>query len=151
MKRASPWITAAALAVASAGLAAAQTGLAPAGDPATLPRDGRYTMTPTPDGFLRLDTRSGAVSICRTGESGVQCRAAADDRAALDSEIDRLTKENAELRRKLAAATDQAPSARLRNALPSDEEVNKAMGWMEQFMRRMMRVLREDTPPGDRL
>ncbi len=123
---------------------------APARDSAPGPRDGRYTMTPMADGFLRLDTRTGDVSVCKSSNNGVQCRAAADDRAALDSEIDRLTKENADLRRKLAAMTEPGPTARLRNALPSDEEVNKALGWMEQFMRRMIRIMRDDAPAGDR-
>jgi hypothetical protein len=81
----------------------------------------------------------------------VQCRAGADERAALDAEIERLAKDNVDLRAKLAAATGQSPSARLRNALPSDEEVNRAIGWMETFMRRMMRAVRDETPPGERL
>ncbi|HEY8580231.1 MAG TPA: hypothetical protein VIL72_10125 [Beijerinckiaceae bacterium] len=114
-------------------------------------RDGRFSMTPAGDGFLRLDTRTGAVSHCRTNGNGLQCRAGADERAALDAEIERLGKENAELKRKLAQATDQAPGARLRNALPTDDEVNRAMGWMEQFMRRMMRVMREEAPKDERL
>ena len=115
------------------------------------PRDGRYSLQPTADGFVRLDTRTGTLSHCRASSEGVQCRTSPDERAALDAEIDRLTKDNADLRRKLATATDQAPSARLRNALPTDEEVNRAMGWMESFMRRMMRLMREENPPGERL
>lgn len=113
--------------------------------------DGRFAMTPADGGFLRLDTRTGAVSHCRMGEAGLQCRAGADERAALEAEVDRLSKENAELRGKLAALGDQSPGGRLRNALPSQEEMDRAMGWMESFMRRMMRLMREETPPGDRL
>jgi len=115
------------------------------------PRDGRYAIQPTADGFVRLDTRTGTLSHCRASSDGVQCRTSADERVALDAEIDRLTKDNADLRRKLATATDQAPTARLRNALPADEEVNRAMGWMESFMRRMMRMMRDENPPGERL
>ena len=115
------------------------------------PRDGRFSMQPTADGFVRLDTRTGVVSHCTALKEGVQCRAGADERAALDAEIERLAKDNSDLRAKLAAATGQAPSARLRNALPTDEEVNRAIGWMESFMRRMMRVMRDETPPGERL
>lgn len=113
--------------------------------------DGRFSMQPTAEGFVRLDTRTGVVSHCTASKEGVQCRAGADERAALDAEIERLTKDNSDLRAKLAAATDQAPSARLRNALPSDEEVNRAIGWMETFMRRMMRMMRDENPPGERL
>lgn len=135
-----------------AGPALAQT----SSPPVTIPggdatQNGRFSMSPTADGFLRLDTRSGAVSHCRMVDGNVQCRSGADERAALDAEIERLSKDNAELRRKLAAATDQAPTARLRNALPTDEEVNKAVGFMEQFMRRMMRVMRDEPAPKDGL
>ncbi len=129
-----------------ASTATAAMAQGPAAPPAE--RDGRYSMTPAPDGgFLRLDTRTGAVSHCRTGENGVQCRAGADERAALQAEIDRLAKENEDLRRKFAQT---GPGDRLRNALPSDEEVNKALSWMEQLMRRIMRVLRDD-PTQDRI
>jgi hypothetical protein len=109
-------------------------------------QNGRYTMTPSPDGFLRLDTRTGAVSLCTSAAGAVQCRSSADERGALDQEITRLSNENADLRKKLAAATDQAPSAPLRNALPTDAEVNGALDQMEKFMRRMMRIMREEAP-----
>lgn len=123
--------------------ALAQT--APANEPE---RDGRYTMTPAPDGgFLRLDTRSGAVSHCRQANGGVQCRSAADERAALQAEIDRLAKENDDLRSKLAQTT---PGDRLRNALPSDQDVDAALNWMERAMRRMMNMFREN-PTKDRI
>lgn len=119
---------------------------------ATLPeqRDGRFSMTPSGDGFLRLDTRTGAVSICRPSQAGVECRAGADERAALQAEIDRLSKENEDLRRKMATGRDGSTGDRLRNALPSDEDFNKVLTWMEQFMRRMMRVLRDD-PAADKI
>ena len=139
-------------AIAALALSSQLAGVQPArAQDSAEPRDGRYSLQPTADGFVRLDTRTGTLSHCRASSEGVQCRTSADERAALDAEIDRLTKDNSDLRRKLAAATDQAPSARLRNALPTDEEVNRAMGWMESFMRRMMRLMREENPPGERL
>jgi len=133
-------------AMAFAALTTAAPALAQPADSADQ-QNGRYTMTPAPDGgFLRLDTRTGAVSLCTSSGGAVQCRASADERGALDQEITRLSNENAELRKKLAAATDQAPSARLRNALPTDAEVNGALDTMEKFMRRMMRIIREESP-----
>src|SRR5690606_28572039 len=108
-------------------------------------RDGRYTMTPAPDGgFLRLDSRTGAVSSCRLADGSVQCRSGADERAALQAEIDRLAKENEDLRRKMA---QNSPGDRLRNALPSDQEIDTALNWMERVMRRMMRVFRAEPSP----
>lgn len=55
--------------------------------------NGRYTLSPTPDGVLRLDTRSGAVSTCNDKHAGWACYAMPDERAALDAEIGRLQSE----------------------------------------------------------
>ena len=66
--------------------------------------DGRYRLSPTPDGYLKLDSRSGAVSECKRGPDGYQCRLVPDEQAALQAEIDRLAKENAALREQLATA-----------------------------------------------
>jgi hypothetical protein len=106
---------------------------------------GRYSMTPVEGGFLRLDTRTGEVSMCRPAGDNVQCRAAPDDRSALQSEIDRLAKENAELKSRLAAA----PPA---GAAPSrtQQEMDRALDYAERFMRRMMRIMRDDPPTPDR-
>ncbi len=64
--------------------------------------NGRYTMSPVPEGLLRLDTRTGAVSICRS-KGGWTCRVVPDERAALDIEIGRLQTENKKLQDELAA------------------------------------------------
>ena len=40
---------------------------------------GRYAMTPAGDGFLRLDTATGAVSICRQKLDAWTCEGVADD------------------------------------------------------------------------
>ena len=66
-------------------------------------------MTPVADGFLRLDTQSGQVSLCTITAGQAQCRASADERAALEAEIDRLAKENAALR--VQRGSEPLPSA----------------------------------------
>src|SRR3954463_92127 len=71
--------------------------------------DGRYHLSPTPDGYLKLDSHSGAVSECTRGPSGYQCRLVPDEQAALQAEIDRLAKENAALREQLAKADAPLP------------------------------------------
>lgn len=63
--------------------------------------NGRYTLSPVTDGFLRLDTRNGVVSIC-TNKNGWICRLVPDERAALDTEIGRLQTDNRNLREQLA-------------------------------------------------
>lgn len=103
---------------------------------------GRYAMTPVEGGFLRLDTRSGEVSMCRAAGESVQCRAGAHERSAFESEIDRLAKENAELKARLAGQPPAAaPTSRAR------EEIDRALDYAERFIQRMMRILREEAPP----
>jgi hypothetical protein len=67
--------------------------------------NGRYSMSPAGEGFLRLDTRTGAVSNC-TNKGGWICRAVPDERAALDAEIGRLQGENQKLKDRLANRDD---------------------------------------------
>jgi len=101
---------------------------------------GRFAMTPTGEGFLRLDTQSGAVSLCTIVDAVPQCRSGPDERAALEAEIQRLAHENARLKQQIEAAQlAQDPSAKL----PDNATVDRAFDLAERFMRRMMR-LKED-------
>jgi len=66
------------------------------------PENGRYTFAPTADGLLRLDTRSGSIASCNNRVAGWSCYAVPDERAALDVEIGKLTRENTQLKDDLA-------------------------------------------------
>lgn len=63
--------------------------------------NGRFTLSPVTDGFVRLDTRTGVVSTC-TNKNGWVCRVVPDERAALDTEIGRLQADNKRLKDELA-------------------------------------------------
>lgn len=126
-------------ALALAGAARAEAPDAPlSGD------GGRFSMTPADGGFLRLDKETGAVSFCSVKEGGAMCRASADERAALEQEINRLRTENAELK-----ARGGAPAPRA-SGVPNEEEFERALSFTERFLRRIMRIFREEAPPGDR-
>ena len=101
--------------------------------------NGRYAMTPAPDGFLRLDTRTGAVSLCTVASGAVACRASAEERRALEDEVDRLTQENARLKQ---AADPSHPASKY--GIPNDQDVDRALSVAERFMKRMMKILRDD-------
>jgi hypothetical protein len=70
----------------------------------------RYSFHRVGDSFIRLDTQTGQVSKCGWVAAGWSCQAAADERAALDSEIARLQHENAELKKSLLAQGVDLPS-----------------------------------------
>jgi hypothetical protein len=88
------------------------------------------------------------VSLCTRTGSDFICRSVADDRAALDDEINRLKRENESLKQ-AAAGKNSAPSPKL--SLPSEEELDKAMGLFEKMMRRMMRTFNEEGPSPNKL
>jgi hypothetical protein len=99
------------------------------------PEGEHFTLQPVEGGFLRLDKRTGAVSFCTAKEGVSVCRLGADERAALESEIERLRAENARL--KSAAAP---PSM-----APREEEFERALSFTERFLRRIMRLFREES------
>lgn len=115
----------------------------PTRDPLTPTLD-RYSMTPAQSGFLRLDKQSGVVSYCTVENGLAACRLGADERAALETEIARLRRENAEL--KAARGPAPGPSS---STLPREEEFERALSFAERFFRRMMRVLKDEAP-GDK-
>ncbi|WP_257167250.1 hypothetical protein [Bradyrhizobium sp. SRS-191] len=103
-----------------AGAALAADDSAPDGD------KGRYTMSTTPDGVVRLDTRTGAVSTCNNNSgSGWACYAVPDERAALDAEIGRLQGENESLKAQLASR-DHSIAGKIDEALPKDQALPKS-------------------------
>jgi hypothetical protein len=76
----------------------------PAGAQGRLPESTgeRYTFQQTDRGTLRLDSRTGQVSLCGSVAAGMTCRVIPDERAVLEAEITRLETENAALKKVLA-------------------------------------------------
>jgi hypothetical protein len=122
-----------ALACAWAPAALAQT---PAPKAAPESENGRYSMSPVADGVLRLDTRTGQVSLCRQKSDSWTCEATADDRAAYEKEIARLQAKVAGLE----AALGQRPGGSDLK-LPSDADVDRVMKFFETVFRRFMSMI----------
>jgi hypothetical protein len=132
--------------------------------------NGRYALSPIPDGVIRLDTRSGAVSTCNNAGAGWACYAVPDERAALDEEIGRLQAENekskAELEKLKAELAARAPTVegktdealpksdslkkaepkvaeterKIEIPLPSDRDMDRVMSFLEQAWRRLVEM-----------
>jgi hypothetical protein len=71
---------------------------------------GRYTLNKATDGFVRLDTQTGAVALCSQRTVGWACQVAPEDRTAFESEIARLRGENAVLKQALLSHGLPLPS-----------------------------------------
>ncbi|MCA6105728.1 hypothetical protein [Bradyrhizobium cenepequi] len=126
--------------------------------------NGRYALSNTADGVLRLDTRTGTVSTCNNNSgTGWACYAVPDERAAMDAEIGRLQSENEKLKAELvqrdsstAGKTDEAlpKSDSLKNGepkvaeggrkieipLPSDQDMDRVMSFLERVWRRLVEM-----------
>jgi hypothetical protein len=76
----------------------AQVVLLRAQEPSLDLADKRFTYHQIDDGYLRLDLRTGEVATCRQREAGWTCMLAAEERAALETEIARLQRDNALLK-----------------------------------------------------
>ncbi|MEQ9519732.1 MAG: hypothetical protein RLN89_09865 [Parvibaculum sp.] len=95
--------------------------------------EGRYTMTETADGFIRLDNDTGKTSHCREKAGGFACELVADERAAYEAEILALTERLEKLEAKTPAE---------RAGVPTDEELDEAFGFFESMAKRFARAAR---------
>ena len=145
--------------------AAMMAGSAYANPPAEAERPGRYVMQPVDGGVLRMDTDSGAMSLCTRRGQALSCEPVQDERSG-QAERERLASENRELRADIKRLEDQMglgdkpPAAGSPNAgppgtgrpdgerpasrsskfnLPTEQDLDQALSYVE----RMVKKLRE--------
>ena len=165
------------IAIASAVLGASLLAVAPLSASAQDRAAGRYTMHKTDEGFVRLDTHTGTVSLCRKEGNSWSCRDIAsgndetqradggsgnNDRGAGDASDAR--RENKELRDEIARLEELLGLRGPRGAgqppgqnsfkLPSERDVDQAFDYFERMLRkfqdRLKRLEPEKTPAPER-
>ena len=114
--------------------------------------DNRYSFKRVDEGYLRLDGRTGQVSLCTRRAVGWACQAVPDERVALEGEIARLQGENAALKKELLAhdlplpgvvkpepqeIKPQEPSL----PLPDATDLNKLKSFIENVWRRLVEMI----------
>lgn len=82
--------------------------------------DDRFAFEQVDEGILRLDGRTGEVSLCGRNETGWLCRSVPDDRKAVDAEIGRLEAENGALKRQLAEKSAEPAPPGTTGAIPQN-------------------------------
>jgi hypothetical protein len=132
-------------------IAGAMLGAVPSMAAEAPPSAGRYQIAPDEDGFVRLDTETGAMSHCTKRDGAWRCDVLAEDRAASDArieglarEVETLTKKVDELAARLAtlekARSADSPTA---GAPPGDPEFDRALSFAERLMQRFFDMVRE--------
>jgi len=132
--------------LALAGSAAWAQSLPPEG------ADSRYTFHRVDDGYVRLDGRTGQVSMCVQRPIGWACQAVPDERSALEAEIARLQGESVALKKELiarnlplpGAVRPEPPAAKEeppRLQLPNDADLDKVVTFFEKIWRRFVEVI----------
>jgi hypothetical protein len=118
------------------------------------PPDGggtRYTFSRVQDGYLRLDSHTGQVSLCSKRAVGWACQMLPEDRNAFETEIARLQDENAVLKkdlpaRGLALPGDVKPDSALAQRdpifrIPSDAQIERVKGIIEKAWHRLVEMI----------
>jgi len=103
---------------------------------------GRYSMTTVEGSVWRLDGATGAMSVCGRKLDHWACESVTDDALALKEEVDRLTRENQELRDKLAKAEEKEAEAAPGKS-PYAGFPDHALDEMTDFVNAMIRRLQE--------
>jgi hypothetical protein len=127
-----------------------------AGDRRPAAEEHRYSFHRVRDDFLRLDSRTGEVTQCGWNATGWSCKAVPDERAALESEIARLQRENAALKQSLltrgldlpGGIKPDAPAAKAPEAAPAPKSPNaadldRAIAFVKDVWRRLVEMMVE--------
>lgn len=122
-------------------------------------RGGRYTMHKTDDGFVRLDTETGAIALCQKSDAGWGCKPISGASASPSEpqqfeprdEVDRLARENADLKAEirrldellsLRGNRDRPATAPHDFKLPTEQEVDQALNYVERMLRKFQERLK---------
>ena len=112
-------------------------------------RSGRYTMAPADDGFVRLDTETGAMSLCTRKNGQWSCAAMPESQDDMRRALERLEAENKVLKEDLRRADEAlglgdpgkqaegpltGPRGELK--LPSEQDLDKAFDYFERMIKK---------------
>ncbi|KGF70206.1 hypothetical protein LL06_06615 [Hoeflea sp. BAL378] len=99
----------------------------------------RFTMEKTENGFVRLDTLTGEMSICTEKAGQLVCRLSADDRRAFEESLSDLSARVTELESRLDLMDPPSAIAKA----PDEAELDQALDAMEKMMRRFFGMVEE--------
>ncbi|SOE18120.1 hypothetical protein SAMN05877838_3034 [Hoeflea halophila] len=103
------------------------------------PASNRYTIERFADGFVRLDTETGEMSMCTGTDGQLVCKMAADERHAFKDTLSDLSARVEALENRLDPATPREEGG----GFPDDAELDRAIGAMQKMMRQFFGMVEE--------
>jgi hypothetical protein len=113
--------------------------------------DARFTFNRVGDDYVRLDNRTGQVSVCNKRTVGWTCQLVPEDRTVLENEIGRLQEENSSLKRELltnglplpGSMKGEPPVAQKERpfGLPSEQNIDRMKAIVEKAWRRLVEII----------
>lgn len=97
----------------------------------------RYRLERTEDGYVRMDTRTGAMTLCQEREGELVCRPASESDDPAPAETDALRERIAALEERVEALEKQVESS-----VPLQEEFEQSLTLMERFFHRFIDIVR---------
>ncbi|WP_312795208.1 hypothetical protein [Tianweitania sp.] len=98
-----------------------------------------FRLEKTEQGYVRLNTQTGAMSICEERDAQLVCRIAADEAVAGTDQADSLQARIDRLEARIAVLERQQKGANV----AADEEFDKGLDRMERFFRGFMGIVKE--------
>jgi len=134
-----------------ASLAAATSGLAD---------DGRFSIKPAGDGFIKLDKKTGGLTHCHQVDTAWTCKVLNDENGELNASVEQLLQDAAKIKQEKKALRTQVARLEVKLAkleagpdklkLPSDQDVDKIMGFFEKLFERFLEFARKaQEKPGE--
>lgn len=107
---------------------------------------GRYSMSPTDGGFVRLDTQTGAMALCTGKEGAWSCSDIAETAGSTRARLQELERENSALRDEVkrleeGGLAEPAPPKAL--SMPDEKDVDRAFDYVESMVRKFRERIRK--------
>lgn len=103
---------------------------------------GRYVLEKVEQGFLRLDSETGVMSLCAAPTGVWECKAIKDEGLDGTEELTRLRGENEALKKRVAELEKGAGGGST-TKLPNDQEVDRMMDIFGKMFDRFLDFARE--------
>lgn len=104
----------------------------------------RYSMEKTEAGIIRLDRQTGEFALCKEQAGKIECAETKPAQLSSDERTVLLEKQVADLTARIAKLEKSGVA---NSTLPSEEEFEKGLGYMERFMRSFMGVAKSLDEP----